>query len=92
MTEQLWCLHIPGPDAVFAAPSKDEAEQLAAIYNKSVIRTYERLKAESTPQVFDMYPTQESMTAVVAEWPWSAHSHNVGCGEWEKHKVSGLDF
>lgn len=30
----LWCMHAIGPDDVFAAPSKEEAERAAAWYNE----------------------------------------------------------
>lgn len=29
MNNKLWALHVPGPDDLYAAPSKEEAEALA---------------------------------------------------------------
>lgn len=35
MNEELWCLHLQGPDDVHAAPSREAAEHVAAKINRA---------------------------------------------------------
>jgi hypothetical protein len=66
MSERLWCFHVPGPDDLWAQPSKEAAEAGAAAHNEFVRKS----KASERFGV-----PEESMLARVIEWPWSAESH-----------------
>jgi hypothetical protein len=63
----LWCVHIPGPDDLYAWPNREMADDHAARLNAFIRRSWKR-----EPE-FD--PTEESMTAVVIPWPGSQDSH-----------------
>lgn len=64
----LWCLHIPGPDDVFAAPDRATADRWAEQHNASLDRAFWGWG----------WPTREAMTGVVIEYPWSAERHAEG--------------
>lgn len=67
--ETLWCVHIPGPDDLYAAASREAADEHAAALNKAIQRFWERNpRTENDSSV-------ESMTAVVIPWPGDAASH-----------------
>lgn len=66
----LWCIHIPGPDEVHAAPSKEAAEHMAAKHN-AVMATY---YASGAPNL-EFAPALESVRAVVIKWPHDQQSH-----------------
>lgn len=69
MTAGLWCIHIPGPDDVYAASSKDAAERMAATHNATMLGLIARNPlTENDPPV-------AAMMAVVTPWPWSEKSH-----------------
>lgn len=67
--ETLWCVHIPSPDDLYAAATKEDAQQHADALNAAIRRTWER---DPRP---DNDPTVKSMTAAVITWPGSAESH-----------------
>lgn len=67
----LWCMNIPGPDDIFAAPDRSTAEKWAAEHNAWLDQQFWEGRIE-----FDGYwPNRSAMTAVVIEWPWSAEAH-----------------
>lgn len=66
---QLWCMHVPGPDDLWPMPSKEAAELAAAKHNKWVVSYYERNKH------MGHLPTLENMKARVIVWPYSAEEH-----------------
>lgn len=59
----LWCIHIPGPDEVHAAPSKEAAEHMAANHNAAMAMYYASgaLNLEHA--------------AMVIKWPHDQQSH-----------------
>lgn len=59
--DELWCLHILGPDDVHPAPSREHAERAAAAFNER----------------FGPLATKDDvlMEAVAAPWPHDAESH-----------------
>lgn len=59
----LWCLHIPGPDDVFAAPDRATADRWAEQHNAALDRACRH------------WPSREAMTGGVIEYPWSAERH-----------------
>lgn len=67
MPDTLWCMHVPGPDEVYARASREDAEQAAEKHNAAV-RGF--LEAASL-QVDDL----PNLMAVVIPWPWSAERH-----------------
>lgn len=68
-TPELWCVHIPGPDDIYAHPDRAAAEKHAGEFN-----TFMRAYWQRNPQT-ENDPTEASLTAVVIPWPWSAESH-----------------
>jgi len=71
---KLWMLHIQGPDDVVAAPSKDEAETVAAAFNK-VHGDYLAKQRATTAAAGgdpDNWPT---VHAVVVEWDSTEAAH-----------------
>lgn len=74
----LWMLHIQGPDDIVAAPSKVQAEAVAAAFNAYwgdyLAKQRAASVAEGKPP--DHWPT---ITAVVAEWDGTptAHAKNL---------------
>jgi hypothetical protein len=65
--QQLWCLHIQGPDDMHPAPSKEAAEIAAA----RLQRYWDRSQRAA-----------QRIVCVAAPWPWSAESHAAGLKEW----------
>lgn len=72
----LYCLHIPGPDEVHAAPNKAEAEAAASAFN-AIMRKHLEGKPHS-----EFAPSVESCLAVVKEWPFDADEHADALAEW----------
>ena len=66
----LWCIHIPGPDEVHAAPSKEAADHMAAKHN-AVMATYYASGALN----LEFAPTLENVQAAVIKWPYDKSSH-----------------
>jgi hypothetical protein len=66
MEQKLWAMLIPGPDDVWAMPSKEAAEEYAAKHNKAI---------ESGLLAERFCLPKESVQARVIEWPYSAEAH-----------------
>ena len=66
----LWCIHIPGPDEVHAAPSKDAADHVAAKHNAAMATYY-----ASGATNLEFAPPIESVQAVAIKWPHDQQSH-----------------
>lgn len=64
----LWCIHIPGPDELYAAPSKADAEHMAALHNAAMAEFFEK----QCPQI---HTPIESVQAVAIPWPHDTQSH-----------------
>lgn len=77
-----WCLHIQGIDDVVAAPSKEEAERVAAAYNVFWTRETARRKAEIAASGGnpDYYPTCVAVV-VDMECPADEHAQSIA-DEW----------
>jgi uncharacterized protein (DUF1330 family) len=74
MAETLWMLHIQGPDDIIAAPSKAEADGVAAAFNAywGEYLTKQRAASVAEGRNPDHWPT---ITAVVVEWDSTARAH-----------------
>lgn len=70
----LWMLHIQGPDDVVAAPSKAQAEKVAAAFNAYWSEWLGKKRAASVAEGRnpDHWPT---INAVVVEWDSTAKAH-----------------
>ena len=66
MEQKLWAMLIPGPDDVWAMPSKQAAEEYAEKHNKAI---------ESSLLAERFCVPKESVQARVIEWPYSAKDH-----------------
>jgi hypothetical protein len=82
----IYCLHIPGPDDVYAAPSKEAAEMAAKDWNEFIRAHRARVDAQdANAGVFDdISPPLESSLASVIEWPHSAESHAEAVKLWNQ--------
>ena len=66
MEQKLWAMLIPGPDDVWAMPSKEAADEYAEKYNKAI----------ETGLLADRFCVpKESVKARVIEWPYSKEEH-----------------
>lgn len=81
--DPLWCIHIPGPDDLHAAPSNEEAVKAAAAYNAHMRAYWEKRTTGLTPQQIDCYPALASCLAHVVPWPWDAAGHAESVKEWK---------
>ena len=66
MKTKLWAMLIPGPDDVWAMPSKESAEETAEKHNKAI---KDSGFAEEIGMPFD------AIAARVIEWPYGADEH-----------------
>lgn len=66
METKLWAMLIPGPDDLWAMPSKEAAEEYAATHNKAI---------ETGLLAERFCLPKESVQARVIEWPYSAEDH-----------------
>lgn len=66
----LWCIHIPDPDELYAAPSKADAEHMAAKHNAAMATYY-----SSNEPNLEFAPSIESVQAVAIPWPHDTQSH-----------------
>ncbi|MFP3564747.1 hypothetical protein [Paraburkholderia sp. SIMBA_030] len=71
---KLWMLHIEGPDDIVAAPSKEEADKVAAAFNAFYGAYLAKQRAASVAAGRDPnnWPT---INAVVVEWDSTAKAH-----------------
>lgn len=65
-----WCIHIPGPDEVHAAPSKEAADHMAAKHNAAMATFY----SSGAPNL-EFAPSIENVQAVAIKWPYDQQSH-----------------
>lgn len=72
----LWCVHVPGPDDLYAAASHAAAQAHADALNAAMARFNERHPRTEND------PSEESMAAVVIPWPWDAESHAADVAKW----------
>lgn len=61
--EKLWCIHIPGPDDLCAAPDQQTAQKMADKHNAAMREYIEKNKPSWG---------MEMITAEVIEWPHDA--------------------
>lgn len=74
MDEKLWCLHVEGPDDIYAAPSLQAAEERAKALNAWWA---EKIAAEPSPH----WP---SFKAVAKEWHYGAAEHAKDLPHWDE--------
>lgn len=67
----LWCMHIPGPDEVFATPDRETANRRADEHNAWV----DRMFWEGRVEFGGYWPERISVAAVVIKWPHDPESH-----------------
>jgi len=68
----LWCIHILGPDDVFPAPNRAEADAKAKELNTFIGRHLHANDDDATPR----------LSVVVERWPYDAASHEEGLSQW----------
>jgi hypothetical protein len=79
MTTKLWCIHIPGPDVLCAAPDHETAVKMAEKHN-AAMNDY----LDATPDRRSQLGVPVgSVLAEVIEWPG---------GDAESHAASLLEF
>lgn len=66
MSDELWCMHVPGPDDLWACASKSEAEALTAKHNAEI-------KTLGLAERLDM--PEASLQAKAIPWPYSSEGH-----------------
>lgn len=81
--ETLWCVHIPGPDDLYAAVNRGEAQRHADALNRAIRRYFEQ-----NPRT-ENDASEESMTALVIPWPWDTESHTRDAIRWVKAECRG---
>lgn len=83
MENKLWALFIPGPDDVWAMPSKEAAEDAANRHNEAI-------EAGGFADKWEMSPA--AIAARVIEWPWDAawHAEILANGQQETLSDNGL--
>jgi hypothetical protein len=70
-TDKLWCIHIPGPDDLYAAPSHEMAEHMAACHNATMREFFDR-----NPEKLTQWGvTLDEIKAQVIEWPYDSDDH-----------------
>jgi hypothetical protein len=70
-TDKLWCIRIPGPDDLYAAPSHQTAEHMAAYHNATMREFFDR-----NPEKLTQWGvTFDEIKAQVIEWPHDADEH-----------------
>lgn len=70
MEKELWCVHIIGPDDLYAAPSKEEAEERVAAQNEWI---------NSDPKMRDY-----GIKAELLPWPYTPESHADSLTHWRE--------
>jgi len=70
-TGKLWCIHIPGPDDLYAAPSHEMAEHMAACHNAAMNQYL-----DANPGLRERWETPKgTVFAEVCEWEHGADEH-----------------
>lgn len=82
MEQKLWAMLIPGPDDLWAMPSKEAAEEYAAKHNKAI---------ETGLLAERFCVPKESVQARVVEWPYSAADHALRIESGEPDVFDGYD-
>lgn len=67
--QKMWAIFVPGPDELWAMPSKEAAEAAAERHNKAMAQA-------NLAQLCDM--PDAAVAASVVEWPYDARSHASG--------------
>ena len=70
MKKELWCVHIIGPDDLYAAPSKEEAEERVAAQNDWI---------NNDPKL-----RESGIQAEVLIWPYTSESHADSLTQWRE--------
>lgn len=70
-TGKLWCIHIPGHDDIYAAPSHEMAEHMAACHNAAMKEFFDRNPEKLSQWVL----TFDECKAQVIEWTFGADEH-----------------
>jgi len=70
MKKELWCVHIIGPDDLYAAPSKEEAEERVAAQNDWI---------NNDPKL-----RESGIQAEVLIWPYTSESHTESLTHWRE--------
>lgn len=78
----LWCLHIPGPDDVHPAPSREEAQQAADGFNAWMRARFEKEAQRLTPAQVAASVPLEAVLAQVVPYDGTAAQHAKGVKEW----------
>jgi len=71
--EKLWCIHIPGPDDIYAAKDEADAKRMAGVHNDAVRKYLDQMFTKRPRDDNDM--PDESLMASVIEWPHDPQSH-----------------
>lgn len=82
-TDARWCVHVPGPDDLYAAASHEAAQAHADALNAMIRRYIE------TNTTTENDPSEIAMTAVVVPWPYDAASHAEDLIRWAKRECKG---
>ena len=83
-TEKLWCIHIPGPDDLYAAPSHAVAERMAECHNKTMQEFFDK-NPEKLPQ---WGLTVDECKAQVIEWTHGADEHAEDLADFDANEWS----
>ena len=69
--EGLWCIRIPGPDDLHAAPSKAMAEHMAACHDAAMAEYF-----KAHPEKLEHWGvTLDEIKAQVIKWPYDSDDH-----------------
>lgn len=79
---KLWALLIPGPDDVWAMPTKEAADEAAEKHNKAI---------ETALLAERFCVPKESVQARVIEWPYSADEHAKAMEDGEPEVFDSYD-
>ena len=82
METKLWAMLIPGPDDVWAMPSREAAEEYAAKHNRAI---------ETGLLAERFCLPKESVQARVIEWPYSEDEHAKAMESGDPDVFDGYD-
>ena len=72
---ELWCIYLPGPDELYAARSKADAERMMTEHN-ALMREF----IVDHPRTENNLP-EAALMAVVIPWPHSAEDHTISLSD-----------
>jgi hypothetical protein len=79
MTDKLWCIRIPGPDDIYAAPNHAMAEHMAACHNEAMAEYF-----KAHPEKLEHWGvTLDEIKAQVIEWEHGAKEHAESLAEFK---------